>query len=159
MTLYDPRPDPLSEPLWGLPDPDTHGDFYEATAMKRFVAWIVDTILILLISLVAIPFTAFIGLFFFAVLFLIVSFVYRTATIASWSATPGMRLMGIEFRNARGERFDSMTAAAHTMLYLIMMSVFVLQAVSILLMLVSARGQGLHDHLLGTAAINRARAL
>ncbi|MCA8880687.1 MAG: RDD family protein [Rhodobacteraceae bacterium] len=146
-----------SDPLWGLPDPDTHGEFYAATTMKRFFAWIVDTVLILLLSLVAIPFTAFVGLFFFALLFLMVSLVYRIAAIAAWSATPGMLLAGLELRTARGERFDAATAAAHTILYLVMMSFFVLQAVSILLMLTSARGQGLHDHLLGTAAINRAR--
>ncbi len=155
MTFTD-RP---TDPLWGLPDPDTHGGFYSGTSSKRLVAWIVDTILIVMISLVAIPLTAFVGLFFFALLFLGASFIYRTASIAAWSATPGMILMGIELRNARGERFDAGTAAAHTMLYLVMMSFFVLQAVSILLMLLNARGQGLHDMLLGTAAINRASQL
>ena len=155
MTFTD-RP---TDPLWGLPDPDTHGGFYAGTTSKRFLAWIVDTILIVMISVIAIPLTAFVGLFFFALLFIGASFIYRTASIATWSATPGMLLMGIELRNARGERFDAGTAAAHTMLYLVMMSFFVLQAVSILLMLLNARGQGLHDMLLGTAAINRASQL
>ena len=157
MTFTDrPTATPRTDPLWGLPDPDTHAGFYAGTAGKRLVAWVVDTFLIVLISLVAIPLTAFVGLFFFALLFLGASFIYRTASIATWSATPGMILMGLELRNARGERFDVWTAAAHTAIYLFLMSVFVLQAVSILMMLLNSRGQGLHDMLLGTAAINRA---
>jgi len=141
----------------GLPDPDTHGEFYADTAIKRFFAWIVDTVLILLLTLLAIPFTAFVGLFFLAGLFVLVGLAYRVVTIANASATPGMRLMAIEFRTSSGERFDLAMATLHTLLYLFMSSLFVLQVVSIILMLTTARGQGLHDHLLGTAAINRAR--
>lgn len=146
-----------SDALWGLPDPDTHSDFYANIATKRFLAWIVDTIVILLISVIAIPFTAFVGLFFFAGLFLLVGIIYRVVTIANWSATPGMKLMAIEFRNARGERFDLATSVAHTLLFLVMSSLFIVQIVSMVLMVVSPRGQGLHDLMLGTAAINRAR--
>lgn len=145
-------------PYWGLPDPDTHAEFYADTSMKRFVAWIVDTVVILLISIIAIPFTAFVGLFFFAGLFTVVSLIYRIVTIANWSATPGMMLMAIEFRNNRGERFDLGTATLHTILFNVMSWLFVLQFVSIILMMTGARGQGLHDLVLGTAAINRAAA-
>lgn len=146
-----------SDALWGLPDPDTHGEFYASIATKRFLAWIVDTIVILLISVIAIPFTAFVGLFFFAGLFLLSGIIYRVVTIANWSATPGMKLMAIEFRNARGERFDLGTSVAHTVLFLLMSSLFIVQIASMVLMVVSPRGQGLHDLVLGTAAINRAR--
>lgn len=148
------RPEPA---LWGLPDPETHGDFYSDTAIKRLFAWVIDTVAITLLSLLVIPFTAFVGLFFFALIFLAVGLVYRIWTIAQYSATPGMRLMAIEFRNGQGERFDTGTAVAHTLLYVVMSSVFILQVVSIGMMLTNPRGQGLHDMLLGTAAINRAR--
>lgn len=144
---------------WGLPDPDDHPEFYSDTTTKRFFAWLIDTVLITLISLVAIPFTAFVGLFFFAGLFLIVSLVYRVASLANWSATPGMRLLSVEMRTRSGDRFDLPTAFLHTGAYMVMMAVFVLQAVSIILMITGSRGQGLHDHLLGTSAINRAAVI
>jgi uncharacterized RDD family membrane protein YckC len=149
--------DSRTDPLWGLPDPDTHAAFYEDVVLKRFLAWIVDTVLIALLTLVAIPLTFFAGLFFIVPLFLLVSFAYRTVTIARVSATPGMQLAGIEFRNFRGERFDTPTAALHTAAYLIMSTIFVIQIVSIILMLTTARRQGLHDLALGTAAVNRGR--
>lgn len=141
--------------LWGLPDPDTHADFYADTTIKRFFAWVVDTVLILGLCLLALPFTAFVGLFFFAALFLGIGLVYRIWSISNWSATPGMRLMSIEFRNRYGEKFDGSTAFLHTLAYTVMSSVFVVQIVSILCMMMTPRGQGLHDMLLGTAAINR----
>jgi uncharacterized RDD family membrane protein YckC len=144
---------------WGLPDPDTHAEFYADVPTKRLLAWVVDSILILLLTLLAIPFTAFVGLFFFAFLWLAVSLVYRIATLGRSSATPGMRLMAIEMRTGRGERFDPLTATLHTVIYLAMLTTVVPQAVSILLMLTGSRAQGLHDLLLGTAAINRARAI
>lgn len=141
---------------WALPDPDLHPEFYADTVMKRFFAWVVDSVLITLLSLLAIPLTAFVGLFFFAGLFVLVGLVYRIASLARWSATPGMRLMAIELRTRDGARLDLPLAALHTILYMMMAALVVVLAGSIILMLTGARGQGLHDHLLGTAAINRA---
>ena len=138
-----------------LPDPDTQAQFYDGVAIKRLLAWIVDTILIALVALVIVPFTAFTGIFFFPLLLLIVGFVYRTATLTGGSATWGMRLFAIEFRTMHGERFDLGTAFAHTLGYSISIAAFPAQAVSILLMLTTPRGQGLTDHVLGTVALNR----
>lgn len=138
-----------------LPDPDTQAQFYEGVALKRLLAWIVDTILIILAAVVVLPFTAFTGLFFFPLLVLVVGFVYRTATLAGGSSTWGMRLFAIEFRTMHGERFDLGTAFAHTLGYTLSLAVFPAQAVSILLMLTTPRGQGLTDHVLGTVALNR----
>ncbi|PWR04651.1 hypothetical protein DKT77_00125 [Meridianimarinicoccus roseus] len=139
-----------------LPDPDFHPEFYADTTIKRFVAWLVDTVLITLITLLAIPLTAFIGLFFLAGLYLLVGLVYRTVSLTRWSATPGMRLMAVELRQLNGARFDLGMALLHTGAYMVMMTIFVLQAISIILMMTGSRGQGLHDHLLGTAALNQA---
>lgn len=146
-----------SDPHWGLPDPDTQGDFYASVPVKRFFAWIVDSILILAISLIAVPFTAFTAIFFFAFLVLAVSFVYRFLTLSQGSATLGMRLMAIEFRNRYGERLDSSTAFWHTAMYIGMTAVFIVKIISVVCILVTPRAQGLHDMVLGTAAINRSR--
>lgn len=143
------------EPLWGLPDPDRQREFYQDVASKRAFAWLVDMILISVISLIVVIFTFGIGLFFYGIIALIVSFLYRFLTIASTSATPGMRLMAIELRNFRGERLDSTTALLHTLGYLSSVAFVFPQIVSIVLMATSRRGQGLSDMVLGTAALNR----
>ncbi len=138
-----------------LPDPDTQPQFYDGVAIKRLLAWIVDTVLIVLVAIAILPFTAFTGVFFFPFLLLVVGFMYRTITLASGSATWGMRLFSIEFRTMHAERFDLGTAFAHTLGYSISIAMFPAQAVSIILMLTTARGQGLTDHVLGTVAMNR----
>ena len=138
-----------------LPDPDTQPQFYDGVAIKRLLAWVVDTILIVLVAVAILPFTAFTGVFFFPFLLLVVGFMYRTITLAGGSATWGMRLFSIEFRTMHGERFDLGTAFAHTLGYSISIAMFPAQAVSIILMLTTARGQGLTDHVLGTVAMNR----
>ena len=142
-----------------LPDPDTQSHFYETVPTKRLLAWVVDTVLIVLACVAVLPFTAFTGIFFFPLLILTIGFVYRVVTIATGSATWGMRLFAIEFRTAKGERFDLGTAFAHTLGYSISVAIPVLQVISVVLMLTTARGQGLTDHVLGTVALNRRAAL
>ena len=89
-----------------LADPVTQPQFYRDVAGKRLLAWIVDTVLITLICLLIVPFTAFIALFFFLGLMAVVGFVYRVMTLTGGSATLGMRLFAIEFRDREGRRFD-----------------------------------------------------
>lgn len=88
-------------------------------------------------------------------MFLVIGFLYRWMSIAGKSSTPGMRLMNIEFRNAWGERFDGGEAFLHTLGYTLIATTVILQIASIVLMFVSERGQGLHDMVLGTVALNR----
>jgi uncharacterized RDD family membrane protein YckC len=66
-----------------------------------------------------------------------------------------MRLMGIELRDHDGLRLDSQSALMHTAGYSFSMAMAPLQLVSVLMMLLSDRKQGLTDHLLGTTAINK----
>jgi len=143
---------------WHLPDPDTQPEFYADVPMKRLMAWVVDTVIILAFTFLVTLSTAFVGLFFFPVLFLTVSFVYRTVTLANGSATWGMRLMAIEFRTLRGEKFDLPMAALHTLGFTLSFGMVFVQAISIILMMATARGQGLSDHVLGTVAVNRRAA-
>ncbi|MEO1579266.1 MAG: RDD family protein [Pseudomonadota bacterium] len=140
----------------GLPDPDRASEFYDGVPTKRLVAWIVDILIIGILTAAILPFTAFLGVFFFPFLYAVMSFLYRWVTLARGSATLGMRVMSIEIRNRMGERLDSATAALHTLGYAISVAMAPAQLVSIILMLISSRRQGLTDHVLGTAAINRA---
>ncbi|MGI3167808.1 RDD family protein [Pseudooceanicola sp. C21-150M6] len=140
---------------WALPDPATQPEFYADVPMKRLLAWVVDALLTAIAVVLALPFTAFVGLFFLPVLWLCVGFGYRWLTLAGGSATLGMRLFSIELRDQYGQRFDSGTAFLHTMGYSISLAFPVLQVISIVLMLTGARAQGLTDNLLGTVALNK----
>lgn len=139
----------------GLPDPTRRPDVYSGVPFKRGFAWVVDAILIGLLSFLIAVMTLGIGFFVFGAIYFLVGFLYRWFTIAAGSATLGMRLTAIELRNRFGEPLDSGQALLHTAGYTLSFMIFPLQLVSIVLMLISQRGQGLTDHVLGTTAINR----
>ncbi|PWK57688.1 putative RDD family membrane protein YckC [Silicimonas algicola] len=138
----------------GLPDPDTHPEFYDDVPVKRLMAWVVDVGLIAVVTAAISVFTLFLAPLFLP-LFLVVGFLYRWMTISGGSATLGMRLMAIELRAADGERLDGLTAFLHVAGYTVSVITFPLQLISIVLILTTARKQGLTDMVLGTAAINR----
>ncbi len=146
----------LADPFSRLPDPEYHAEFYRDVAVKRAIAWVIDTLVISLMVLLVVPFTAFIALFFLPVMFLFLGFLYRWATLTSGSATWGMRIVAIEFRRHDGQRFDPLTAFLHTLGYTISVSMIFPQLISAALMAVGGRAQGLSDLALGTVAINRA---
>lgn len=140
-----------------LPNPDYDPSFYDGVPAKRVFAWLIDIVLISIVTLVPVLLTFGVLGFFWPILYLVLSFLYRSITISMGSATLGMRLMNIELRNAHGQRLSPTEAAFHTGLYLISWSFVLLQLISIFLMATGSRHQGLHDHILGTAAINRPR--
>jgi uncharacterized RDD family membrane protein YckC len=129
---------------------------YAGVPLKRGLAWVFDVVLIAILCTLVLPFTAFTGIFFFPFLMLVVGFIYRWATIAGGSSTWGMRMMGINLRDHEGMPLRGALALAHTFGYTISVAVPPLQLISIVMMLVTARGQGLTDHLLGTQAVNTA---
>ncbi len=150
--MYSPA---MSDRLTGLPDPVQDADFYARVPVKRLFAWVIDATLVGVVSILILPFTAFTGLFFFPLLMLMVGFVYRWFTIAGNSATWGMRLMGIELRDANGARLSGALALLHTLGYTVAVVTAPLQFISAVMMGVTPRGQGISDYLLGTTAINR----
>jgi uncharacterized RDD family membrane protein YckC len=141
--------------MFHLPDPDRQPEFYASVPSKRLLAWVIDMVVILLLSLLAVVLTAFVGAFVWPLLVLVIGFAYRVVTIANGSATWGMRFAGLELRRADGSRFDLPMALAHTTGYTVSIALPVLQVISIVMMLTGARGQGLTDAFLGTVAINR----
>ncbi len=141
--------------MTSLPDPEYQAEFYALTAPKRLVAWVVDSILIVMLCILAVFLTAFVGLFIWPLLYLIIGFFYRVATLSRGSATLGMRFAGIELRDLSGRRLDGQQALWHTAGYTLSIAVPVLQVVSIIMMLTSSKGQGLSDSLLGTVMLNR----
>ena len=138
----------------GLPDPVLQPEFYNDVPTKRLIAWFCDIVLVFLLSVLLALSTFGLAFFVFAPLFLVVGFLYRWITLTARSATLGMRLTAIELRTDDGDRLAGGTAFLHVLGYYISMGAFILQVISITLMLTSPRKQGLTDHLLGTAALN-----
>jgi hypothetical protein len=66
-----------------------------------------------------------------------------------------MRLVGMELRDGRDLPFDGGTAFMHTLGYTVSVAMAPLQLISVVLMITSARRQGLTDMLLGTVPLNR----
>ncbi len=137
------------------PDPERHAEFYSGVAFKRGMAWIVDTIFVTLIVVVIALITALTALFILPLVWLAVGFLYRWITLSGDSATWGMRLMSIKFLDRYGQRFDAGTAFLHTLGYSMSMAFVLPQIISVALMMVTRRGQGLTDMVLGSVAINR----
>jgi len=50
---------------FGLPDPATKPQFYDGVLSKRAAAWGIDVVLVGIICVIIVPFTAFTALFFF----------------------------------------------------------------------------------------------
>ena len=145
----------MTDFTWHLPDPVTQPEFYSDVPSKRAIAWGIDSVLVLVLCIVILPFTAFTALFFFPMLWWIVSFIYRVATISRGSATLGMRVMSIEFRTHRGDRFDLAMALKHTAGYSFSILFIIFQLISIITILSTERRQSLVDLALGTVAINQ----
>lgn len=136
---------------------DLDPQLYAGVTLKRAIAWVFDVVMIAMLCALVLPFTAFTGIFFFPLMMLVVGFIYRWFTLASGSSTWGMRMMGIHFRDHHGAPLSSELALAHTLGYSISITVAPLQLISIILMLVTKRGQGLSDLVLGTEAVNTYR--
>ena len=149
----------LSGPMPGLPDPDVDAQFYEGVPMRRFAAWVVDAALVLLMGVpLAVAFgvlTIGFGFALFPVIVGGVGLLYRVLTVASGSATWGMRFTGLEFRRHDGTRFDLLFSVLHAAITAVCFGVFVLQIVSCGTIVWTRYHQSLADIILGTTAINR----
>jgi len=138
------------------PDPMLQSQFYADVAPKRAMAWVIDTLMTAFLVALVIPLSGFLALFFLGGLYLVVNFLYRWIGLARHSATLGMRVMGVEFRDARGYPMGGAQAFAHTLFYALSVAFVIPQVISVLMMAFAARGQGLSDHVLGTVLVNRA---
>ena len=138
-----------------LPDPQRQSQFYEGVTIKRFFAWVIDLLIVGLMMVPLMIFTFGLAVFILPFVFTAVSFAYRVLTLAGGSATWGMRMMAIEFRDIDGRRFDLGQAFMHTLGYTVSLMVAPLQLVSIICMFATERGQGLTDMVMNTVALNR----
>lgn len=138
-----------------FPDPAAQSWFYEGVLAKRAMAWVFDTVLIALLVALLIPLTGFLALFFLGGLYVVVSFLYRWIGLARHSSTMGMRMVGIEFRDAQGNPMDAGMGFAHTLFYALSVAFVVPQIASVVMMCLGKRRQGLSDLVLGVVMVNR----
>jgi uncharacterized RDD family membrane protein YckC len=143
--------------MFAAADPDLGYDarLYADMPVKRALAWAVDTVLIAFVVALLIPLTGFAALFFLGGLYVIVSFVYRWIGLARNSATVGLRMMGLEFRDVHGDRPGAGIGFVHTLLYAMSVAFVVPQVISVLMICLTRRGQSLSDAVLGVVLINR----
>lgn len=139
----------------GLPDPDLDSQFYEKVPTRRLVAWVFDGIITFAMTMLASVFMLGLGFFIFGLVWLVVGFIYRTVTIGSNSATWGMSMVGIEFRDRQGQKFSSGLGLIHTAIFTAASGTFIVQIISAGLILMTRYGQSLPDMILGSTAINR----
>lgn len=141
---------------YALPDPGRYPAFYDGIVVNRFIAWVIDGVLISVLTLVIVMMTALTALFFLGGLTLVIALLYRWLTISAGSATPGMRAVGIELRDQTGNPLTPATAFWHSALFLFFKGMFLPELLSVAMMFGSRYGQGLHDAICGVVAINRA---
>ena len=140
--------------MTGLPDPIDQAAYYHDVNLKRLIAWFIDAVAITFITFLISLLTLGIGFFFFAGLWLIVGFFYRFLGLAIYSSTMGMRMTGIEFLKKHGQPFDGLYALLHTAGTMIAYATS-LHIISVILMLITSRKQGLVDLILATVVVNR----
>lgn len=138
-----------------LPDPALEPEFYSDLLLKRFVAWVIDLLITLVLVALALVLSAFIGLFFFPLLYISVSIAYRWVMLSNYGATAGMMLCAIKLRHLDGQRPQSTVCFWHAAIFSASMATVVGQILSLGLMLTTPYRQGLNDVILRTAMINR----
>lgn len=138
-----------------LPDPVLDAQFYEGVPIKRLFAWFIDVVVVFAICVGLVILTVGMGAFIFPALAFLANIAYRIFCLNKWSATLGMRIVGIEIRNDQGNHLDLSESAFHTGLFIFITMTGLGVPATALAMLLSEKGQGLHDLLLGTTAINR----
>lgn len=141
----------------GLPDPNREPEAYALTPLRRLLAFVIDFGLVWGVGLGlsaanGIPPPAAAPYLFG------VDLAVRAGGMAALSATPGMWLAGVEFRNRRGKRLEPLIGLLHTVFFYLMVALPVLQAASVLGIATSVRRRGLHDRLLNATLLNRAKS-
>jgi uncharacterized RDD family membrane protein YckC len=133
---------------------------FDGVRRKRIAAFLVDFVLVTLISAALWVIVAVLGIFTFGLAWLLlgaifpaVAILYAGATVGGpFSATPGMRLAGLVFRLDDGGRPDFLYGAAHLVLFYL--SVSFLTPFILLVSLFASRKRLLHDMVIGIVIEN-----
>ena len=144
-------------------DPDTQSEYFQGVLARRFMAFILDVIIIVVPIILLTLFIALFGLvtlgigwllfFLLTPIAVIWAIFYTGATLGSpQSATIGMRTMGLEMRTWYGSPMYFLLGAVHVIFFWALM--MALTPLILLVGLFNRRRRLLHDFLTGTVVIN-----
>jgi len=141
-------------------DPVRQPDLFDGVIFKRCIAFIIDAIIITLLTVAAYVAVALLGIItlglawlLFGLVFPAVGLGYNAVTIGGRnSATLGQRMMGLEVRMWYGGKVTPLIAAFHALLFWFSLVVF---CPILLWAFFDARKRCLHDILAGVLFINR----
>lgn len=142
-------------------DPVAQPRLFDGVIRKRFLAFIVDAIIILVLTAIAYVVVGVLGVItlglawlLFGLVFPVVGLGYNALTIGGPnSATIGQRMMGLEVRMWFGGKVSPLIAAFHALLFWFSLVVF---SPILLWALFDPRKRCLHDILAGVVVMNRA---
>jgi uncharacterized RDD family membrane protein YckC len=142
-------------------DPAERPELYYGVRTRRVFAFLVDASIVFLLMILASVVVVVLGLFTFGLGWLLfpliwpfVAILYTMFTLGGpSSATPGMRVTGVEMRTWYGAPMYPVLALAHAIGF--WLSVTFLTPLVLLVALVTPRKRLLHDILLGTIVIRR----
>jgi uncharacterized RDD family membrane protein YckC len=150
-------------------DPSRNPELFEGVLARRFIAFVIDIVLIMLPVAFAAVFIFFLGLVTFLLGWALFWLLYPATVVwalvycgitlgAPASATIGMRIMELEMRTWYGAPAYFVLGAVHAIVFWITVSV--LTPLVLAVGLLNERRRLLHDILIGTVVINNpARAL
>ena len=144
-----------------LPDPSTAPELFEGVLLRRAVAWVIDCVIIGLITIVALivgtiigVVTLGLGLLALPIIIPLAILGYYAATLGSpMRATVGMRVMDIVLTPVRGRPLNGWSILIHPLLFWV--TVWISWPFSILFALFTPRQQMLHDLVVGTLMLRR----
>jgi len=142
------------------PEPFASPEYYQGVLIRRVFAYWIDLVCIgLLIALawVVLWMLAIASLGLLSPLLLILGLIpvlYHTLTIGGpHSATPGMRIAGVDVRSWTGERPGYLQAFVQTILFYV--TVYPTWSLVLLIALLDRRRRTLHDMIAGTLVVRR----
>lgn len=138
-----------------IPDPDLRPDYYENVVAKRALAWVIDVLLITVVSGV-IALITIIGLWLFPLIYFCISFLYRVTTLRG-GGTWGMRFFGVELVDVNGQHLTTGIAILHTLGYFVVTGMILPVVINWATILLTDKHQSLYDLVLGTVLLNRRR--
>ena len=141
-------------------DPVQQPELFDGVIFKRVIAFVIDAIIISLLTVAAYVVVALLGIvtlglawLLFGLVFPAVGLGYNAITIGGKnSATLGQRMMGLEVRMWFGGKVTPLIAAFHALLFWFSLVVF---CPILLWALFDLRKRCLHDILAGVVVLNR----
>jgi len=141
--------------------PDKQPELFDGVLGQRFIAFLLDAVIILSMTFVGWLVLAVLGVLTFGLAWLLLGLVFPVVALGytgltlggPGSATIGMRMVGVEMRTWYGAPMYFVLAVVHAVLFWV--SISVLTPFILLVGLFNDRRRLLHDFLIGTVVINK----